>query len=76
MKCPYCNSEMKKGYIESSHPLAWTPRKLKLFTLNAFYDEDSYVLADIGCISAACVIAYNCEKCKTVIIPYGEDSEK
>ena len=76
MKCPYCNLEMKKGYIESSHPLAWTPRKLKLFTFNAFYAEDSCVLADIGGITAACAIAYNCEKCKTVIIPYGEDSEK
>ena len=76
MKCPFCDSEMKKGYIESSHPIAWTPRKLKFFTFKAFYAEDSRLLADIGGITAACAIAYHCEKCKTVIIPYGADSEK
>ena len=76
MKCPYCNGEMKKGYIQSSYPIAWTPRKLKCFTPNAFYAKDSCLLADIGAISAACAIAYHCEKCKNVIIPYGRDDEE
>ena len=76
MKCPYCDSEMKKGYIQSSYPIAWTPRKLKFFTFSAFYAEDSCVLADVEGIAAACAIAYNCEKCKKVIISYEENNEK
>lgn len=75
MKCPYCGSEMKKGYIQSSNPIAWTPQKLKFFTYKAFYAEDSCVLADIKGIGVACATAYNCENCKNVTIPYGEDIE-
>ena len=66
--CPYCGEMMQQGYIQSHYPIAWTPRKLKLFTFRAFYADDSRVLADIGAISAACATAYNCDKCKIVII--------
>ena len=27
MKCPYCNEEMEKGYIKSSHLIHWGKEK-------------------------------------------------
>ena len=27
MKCPYCNKEMEKGYIQSKHGLGWNRKK-------------------------------------------------
>ena len=35
MKCPYCNSEMQKGYIHWRDGLYWTPKKQSVSALAA-----------------------------------------
>ena len=30
MKCPYCNEEMKKGYIQSARQMFWGEKKHRM----------------------------------------------
>lgn len=32
MNCPYCNSEMEKGYLQSPRPVFWSRKSKNLFT--------------------------------------------
>lgn len=35
MKCPYCNNEMQKGYVQCRDGLYWTPKKQSVSALAA-----------------------------------------
>ncbi|MCI8291259.1 MAG: hypothetical protein HFJ25_03275 [Clostridia bacterium] len=68
--CPYCGKQLIQGYIQSPRPISWLPKKLKLFTLAGFKGKEAVVLSEGKCLSAPCVIAYNCRECKKIIIDY------
>ncbi|MBO5969047.1 MAG: hypothetical protein J6S14_11185 [Clostridia bacterium] len=65
MKCPYCNKEMKKGYVQSARPIIWGLYKKKLL-FSATQSTDFTVSNGYwnGCFAEA----YHCPKCKKIII--------
>lgn len=73
LRCPYCNEEMLHGYIQMRDEAYWCenirlvaalpPIKGRSARLN---DENR---GPFRCFS---VEAFNCPKCKKVIISYGE----
>lgn len=47
MNCPYCNSEMEKGVIQSPHEISWLRKKALLFAVAELH-EGSVVLAELS----------------------------
>lgn len=71
MKCPYCNEEMERGFIISGHEIVWEPKRR--YIGGSILYNDVVVLSEISLASlfkGNAVIAYNCKKCKKVIIDY------
>lgn len=69
MLCPYCNNEMKHGYISAYNRLCWTPKGETAHGATKWAKSPkSVVLAEYFFIGAATVDASFCEKCKKVII--------
>ena len=52
MKCPYCNKEMEKGYIQSKHGLGWNRKKrvLALDGLQINHWNMKALLIDVGIV--------------------------
>ena len=76
MKCPYCNFEMEKGFVQCRDGVYWTPKKQWVSALSSMAKGAVAIGMDDKMMPKSRAEAYHCEKCKTVIIPYGEDSEK
>lgn len=70
--CPCCGEQLIQGYIQSPRPISWLPKKLKIFTMAGFIGNDAIVLSEGKFLSASCIIAYNCKKCRKIIIDYEE----
>ena len=69
MKCPYCNGDMKKGYISAYNRLNWTPEnETNRGATKWAKSPNSIVLAEYFFIGAATVTAYYCDKCKKIVI--------
>lgn len=68
--CPYCRNKMKRGYIQSPRPISWLPKKLKIFSSSGFTENGAVVLSESKLLAAPCVTAYNCHRCKKIIICY------
>jgi len=73
MNCPYCSEEMIKGYIESIYDVHWTKKSYFNPIFSVLFDKDAVVISDRD--SSKSATAYRCEKCKTVIVPYGENQK-
>ena len=69
MKCPYCNEEMVKGYIQCRDGVDWTEKKQVIAALSAL-GKGRTSLANGAAEDNSAVYAYKCEKCKKVIIDY------
>lgn len=65
MLCPYCNNEMKKGFLHSKSTPIWSEREKKL-TIFASSNEVSLG----GFLDGDTLTAYLCESCRTVIVKY------
>lgn len=69
MKCPCCNEEMKKGYIQSPrHQIFWSEKKRSGMFIIAPSDSD--VTLTRGLFSTPAVESYCCKKCKKIIIDF------
>lgn len=68
MQCPYCNEEMKKGYIQSPrHKIFWGEEKCSgILTTPA----DNDITLSRGILSEPAVESYCCKKCKKIIIEF------
>lgn len=71
MKCPYCNEEMEMGYISSRDLLCWTKKKPILSALSCLQKN----AMPLSLSSSSHIVAYNCMKCKKIIIDYTEDGQ-
>lgn len=67
MKCPYCNSEMEKGYIQSNDGLGWNRKKRLLAIFSASVADQ-----ELG----RCLTAYRCEACEKIVIDYSIDADE
>ena len=72
MKCPYCNKEMKLGYIQCRDGVTWTSKK-QLVAALSFLCTDSVSLENGAANNSRTVYAYKCGRCKKVIIDYFTD---
>ncbi len=74
MKCPYCNSEMQKGYIHCRDGLYWTPKR-QLVSALASLAIGAVPIGDDDLFKRnKQAFAYNCTNCMNVIIPYGREN--
>jgi hypothetical protein len=48
MVCPYCNSELEKGFIQSPHEIAWHKGEKRHIFGRAAFREESVVLSDLS----------------------------
>lgn len=69
MKCPYCEKEMEKGYIQCRDGVHWTSKKVFAAALSEF-GKDSLSLENGAGRNNSVVYAYKCDDCKKVIIDY------
>lgn len=65
MKCPYCNEEMKRGYIQSASPIFWGEEKHKIFMVES--REGEFRLSE-GVLKGSFAIAFHCKTCKKIIM--------
>ena len=72
MICPYCNKEMKKGYIQCRDGLHWTPKKQTVAALAGLGVGAVLIGSEDGLVPNTTAIAYHCESCKKVVIDYSE----
>lgn len=69
MKCPYCNEEMRRGYIQSARQIFWGKEKHKIsFIPNR---DGEFNISD-GILNGATSEANYCEECKKLIIEVKE----
>lgn len=65
MKCPYCEKEMEKGYIKSSHFIHWgKEEKLGWVRDDIKLVKNSWQALWSGFFAEA----YHCETCKKIIL--------
>lgn len=69
MKCPYCNEETVKGYIQCRDGVNWTEKKQFVAALSVF-GKDRVSLANGASENNSAVYAYKCAKCKKIIIDF------
>lgn len=73
MKCPYCNEEMEQGYIQCRGGVYWSNKKRAVSALPPVTGKSINLSEYNISLSGPYVIAYNCSKCKKIIIDYGEN---
>ena len=65
MICPYCQSEMEQGYIQSRDGLAWTKKEHFVMAFTPYASDAVHIGSRRDNKSAA---AHLCRNCKKVII--------
>ncbi len=72
MKCPYCKNEMQQGYVQCRDGLRWTEKRQPVAALSFLGRGAIPIGMPDGVNPNSTAIAYHCEACKMVIIPYGD----
>lgn len=70
MKCPYCNEEMELGYIQCRDGVIWDTQNRLVAALPSVRSNSIALCSGQGIFSGASVLAYNCKKCKKIVINY------
>jgi len=73
MKCPYCQNEMEKGYLQSRDGLAWTGKKHLISAFSPYFSDAVSLSSDGVSAAPKTVDAYLCRSCKKVIIDYSTE---
>ena len=72
MRCLYCNNEMVKGIIQSPQEISWLKGEKRKFFGRAEFHKDSVVLSELSFVRGSACIAFNCPKCKKIVIDYAD----
>lgn len=72
MECPYCKSEMEKGFFRSRNGLQWYPIDKHVFFL-AFVSRKGTINISNGGFEA---LAYCCKNCEKILIDYSESNAR
>lgn len=67
MKCPYCDKEMGKGYMQGASEMTWTQ---KLHHLMIKFPKDDGIIFTSGSTAHCCCTAHLCRKCQKIIMDY------
>ena len=73
MKCPICNREMQEGVVQSGRTIFFTTKQHKFFFAPDIAVNNEIALSRHNWTRPTCK-AYHCEKCKKVILDYGDES--
>ena len=64
MKCPFCNGEMRPGYIQGARGVIFSERiKAVLIAKNPFNDKDKRIADSFSCSSPA----FYCDTCDCLV---------
>ena len=69
-KCPYCNNDMEKGFIQSRDNLYWSKKIRKVAAIGPLGEAIPLTTRDGSLFKGEAIEAYNCPKCKKIIIAY------
>ena len=72
MNCPYCNTEMENGVIQSSQEIAWLKGDKRKFFVRAKFYDGSVVLSKASFLKGSAVVAHLCRGCQKVIIDFSD----
>ena len=70
MLCPWCNTEMERGLIQSPHEIGWIPGDKKRFFARPELYEDAVVLSELNFFKGSAVTAWLCRGCQKVVVDY------
>ena len=62
MKCPYCNEEMKSGYLQTARDLYWTEKPKKVLMIANLEDDILIGKTTFGGVLAEVDMCPNCKK--------------
>ena len=62
MKCPYCNKEMKSGYLQTARDLYWTEKPKKVLMIANLDDDILIGKTTFGGVLAEVDMCPNCKK--------------
>ena len=73
MKCPYCSSEMKKGYIPAARDfLEWVPKGEEPSMIFFRKGDGRIKLTETPFFNMESIEGFVCSSCKKLIIDYDE----
>lgn len=78
MKCPYCDQEMKNGYIRAlgRGGICWVGETAKNnMLIGARFQEGFLQLGKSPVATSALYPASNCESCKRIVVDYSTDNK-
>ena len=73
MKCPCCQNEMVSGVVQSARQIFFTTKAHKNWFIPDIEGNDEILLSTHNWTKPTC-IAYNCPKCKKIVIDYADGS--
>ena len=70
MECPYCNSKMEKGFMQSTHRIIWSP-DIKGMTVSwPNKKKGEMIINNKTRLIAGYIEANVCRNCKKLIVDY------
>ena len=71
MRCPFCDGEMEKGFLQSGSMMVWVKKKHYW----SLYPKGDEILVDKNYLTGCAVPAWICKKCKKIMLEYAEQNE-
>lgn len=71
-KCPYCEGEMKKGFVEADSVLMWVEETKKESFISKIINGDWFVLPGVKGFIKKRIEANYCVECRKIIIDIRE----
>ena len=73
MKCPYCDKEMEKGYIQCRDGVYWAEKIRPVAAIPVFSGNMISLSSDeVEVFSGKAAVAYCCRECKKVIVDFSK----
>lgn len=70
MRCPYCNQEMEKGFLQGMKRVAWVKKPHRLSLL----PKPGEVLLENNVFKDFILPSWICKKCKMILVDYSAKS--
>lgn len=70
MKCPLCNNEMEKGFLQAGQRITWVKKKHKVSLLPK---QDEVSLGN-NMLGGLIFDAFICKSCKQVLLDYSNSN--
>ncbi len=71
MKCPFCEKDMEKGFLQSGNLMVWVKKKHMVSLL----PKEGEVVLDRNYLTGAAVPAWICRPCRKIVAEYEEKND-